>query len=205
MVPSKNQIGLKNFAPSSSQLAIAIPAGATSLTISWRQFLGGTGALLGTETTPDKANNIIPLGVLGSFDEPIAWKFTGMSLPSRLGKPMLQAPTKAIFENGRWQYSQSLQAKPCEQSKYYVSLLSYDFKYLLEDINVTFNMDQTLNQANCNFSLSTQEAAEVPPPAATAGCSSTTDRALNIQGLVLLILFARKAWQRMRQKRLYQK
>ena len=64
MVPSKNQIGLKNYAPSSSQLAIAIPAGVKSLTVSWRQYLGGTGALLGTETTPDKTSNIIPLSII---------------------------------------------------------------------------------------------------------------------------------------------
>jgi hypothetical protein len=153
MVPSKNQIGLNNYAPSSSQLFIAIPAGARSVTVSWRQYLGGTGALLGTETTPDKISNTLPLGVMGSFDEPINWHFNNkLAHPHRNDGPIQVDPPKAIFDNGRWHYSQALDLDNCEQRNLYLSLLSNDYKYILRDIRVDFQLPDKNTQSHCHFS-----------------------------------------------------
>lgn len=187
MVQSKNMIGLKNYAPSSSQLAIAIPAGAKSLTVSWRQYLGGTGALLGTEMTPDKASNIIPLSVIGSFDEPIKWQFSkATAKPTRSDGLISAQPQQAVFKNGRWQFFQNIELNPCEQRNLYLSVLSNDFKFILEDINVSFDIDKSFAKSDCNFTM--HQPGVIPAEKINLGCSSSGPESLAM--LVILALYS---------------
>jgi hypothetical protein len=187
IVPSKNQIGLKNYAPSSSQLALAIPAGAKSLSVSWRQYLGGTGALLGVETTPDKTSNIIPLSIISSFDEPIKWQFAqATATPTRSDGPIKAPPTQAIFDNGRWQFNQRIELNRCEQRNLYLSFLSNDFKFILEDINISFEMDSSSTQSDCNFVLHQPGAILHHEPA--MNCSSHQSSDFTI--LIILALYS---------------
>jgi hypothetical protein len=170
-VPSKNQIGLKNYAPATSQLEIGIPASAKSLTISWRQFLGGNGALLGREATPNTTKNIEPLGVITSTEVPITWKFNhARAIPTRLDQEITDAITKASYRNGYWQASIPLNFSTCEQKTMYVSLLSNDFKYVLENIQISFDTDTTKNLSTCDFPGSRRITKNSEP----IGCSTKT-------------------------------
>jgi hypothetical protein len=188
-VASKNQIGLKNYAPSSSQLEIGIPAGATSLTLSWQQFLGGTGALLGSESTPD-ATNLAPLGVLSSLDVPITWNFQDANAKAyRDGVAIQSNVSLAHYDNGKWQYSMKLNFDRCEQRTIYFSLLSSDLKYVLKNINVSFDIDTNTKRSDCNFTGSlrgyptTKEAAH--------GCTSNSPP-LELALCLALLMFFRK-------------
>ena len=196
-IPSKNQIGLKNYAPSSSQLEIAIPAGAKKMTLSWKQFLGGTGALLGTESTPDSTANIIPLGVISSLDQPIVWKFKkAHSLPYRNDESISEESAKAVFDKGYWTASMSLDFERCEQKIIYLSLVSYDFKYILDNLQVSFEMDGTVDRSNCDFSL---EASEPEEELEELGCSTTNPGLL---GILSLFIFIIRVWRKARFERL---
>ncbi len=167
-VPSKNQIGLTNFAPATSQLEIGIPAGARGLTLSWRQFLGGTGALLGTESTPLSTQNSFPLKVIASFDIPIVWKFEGRrAIATRLGQDVSENTVDAVYQNGYWQFYMPLELGHCEQKTLYVSLLSQDHKYVMENLSVNFNIDRSVDHSNCNFSGSQRLTVKNGP-----GCHS---------------------------------
>lgn len=167
-VPSKNQIGLENYAPMTSQLEVAIPAGATSLTISWRQYLGTAGALLGTEVSPMTTQNSLPLSALATFDTPITWRFKKTSaLPTKDGQKIVETPINAVFKDGYWQLSIPLDLKRCEQKTMYISLLSNDFKYALENLNVSFETDHQ-DRSDCRFyALSRTKGENLP-----VGCST---------------------------------
>jgi hypothetical protein len=156
-IPSKNQIELKNYAPSSSQLEIGIPAGAKGLTLSWRQFLAGTGVLLGTEATPNSARNIQPLKVIKSLDIPISWQFkNARAIPKRGNELIKERPQDSYYRNGYWQTYMPLDFDQCAQKTMYISLLSSDFKYVLENLNVDFDMDNSKDTSECNFSGTTR-------------------------------------------------
>jgi len=190
LVPSKNQIGLKNYAPSSSQLAIAIPAGAKRLTLSWRQYLGGSGALLGTETTPDKTSNIIPLSIVTSFDEPIKWQFKkALATPMRSDGVINTEPQQAAFINGRWQFSQNIDLNRCEQRNLYLSLLSNDFKFILEDITVNFDIDNS-TQGDCNFMM--HQPGAIPAEDPVASCSSGPSTSFSTIVLLAMCFLGRR-------------
>lgn len=181
-VPSKNQIGLKNYAPSSSQLGIAVPAGASSYTLSWKQFLGGTGALLGTESTPDSTANIIPLGVVVSEDTPIVWKFEkAHSIPYR-GSEVIKDIEQAKYSNRNWYFNKALNLNRCEQKMLYVSLLSNDFKYVLENIKVDFQMKNNDDLSDCDFSISAPDFSNPD-----SGCQSA-NTSLSFLLLMLALL-----------------
>lgn len=183
-VPSRKQIGLKNYAPSTSQLETGIPAGAKSMTLSWRQFLGGTGALLGTETTPYTTKNVEPLKVLTSIDTPIAWKFQGArSIPTRFDQPIEDKPINAAFHNGYWQVSIPLDFGRCDQKTLYISLLSTDFKYVLQNLNVQFDLDHSQDRSDCVFFGNRRSNSET---IALQGCSTTDN---NLSTLIIVIVF----------------
>lgn len=188
-IPSKNQIGLKNYAPSSSQLEIAIPAGAKKMTLSWKQFLGGTGALLGTESTPHSMSNIIPLNFLSSFDTPIIWKFQkAFSIPYRNNEKMSEDVIAADYQDGQWEVSMPLNFERCEQKILYVSLLSQDFKYILKDLSVSFEMDDTDDRSDCTFSFTT----DPEPDTNKLSCTSTDGGLLSFLGLLLALIRSRR-------------
>ncbi|USN50466.1 MAG: M36 family metallopeptidase [Myxococcales bacterium] len=189
-IPSKNQIGLKNFAPSSSQLEIAIPAGAKKLTLQWKQFLGGTGALLGTESTPSSTANIIPISMIASFDTPITWQFKkAYSLPYRYGEIISDDQYEATYENGVWQITLPLDFKRCEQKLLYVSLLSHDFKYILTNLGVEFQTDNQTSRSDCQFEL-TKDMPRIP---SAMNCET-------IQPDFFYFLFCLITWMRLRRK-----
>lgn len=195
LIPSKKQIGLKNYAPSSSQLAIDIPAGARSLKVSWRQYLGGTGALLGTETTPDKMTNMIPLSVISSLDEPIKWSFPkAYATPKRSDGEIKSAPEAAIFNNGRWEYNFIIDLRNCEQRKLYLSLLSNDYKFILENISVDFEFSQN-PPTTCTFTMHDPNSISMEELAAS-GCASYNNTGLSSVCMLIIILFAHKALRR---------
>lgn len=185
-VPSKIQIGLKNYAPASSQLEIAIPAGAQSLTLSWRQYLGSNGALMGAPATPESTKNMVPLFAMASFDTPIEWKFkNATATATRAGQEITTEPFKAFFENGLWHLKMDL-LPTCEPRTVFVSLLSTDFKYVLENINVNFQVDPALDLGGCKvnghyFYIKDANAALKE----SNGCSSTSSTPI----IALLILF----------------
>lgn len=150
-VASKNQLGLKNYAPMTSQLEIAIPAGATSVNLSWRQYLGSAGALLGTEVSPFTTQHAEPLSALYSFDEPIVWKFLKTTAVATMDNEKLeQKPLRATYKDGYWHLNIPVELARCEQSMMYVSIMSNDFKYALENINVSFEQSNK-NQGRCHF------------------------------------------------------
>lgn len=153
-VPSKKNIGLLNYAPSNSQLEIGIPAGARSVTLKFRQFLGGTGALLGNEIGSKDRDTTKPLGVLKSFDLPINWQFNKTSIPlknsTEIDFDITDPMNLAQFRQDHWEFTVPLNNDRCEQPTLYISLLSQDFQYILKDINVSFTMgDEDLS--DCNF------------------------------------------------------
>jgi hypothetical protein len=151
-VPSKNQLGLKNYAPMNSQLEIAIPAGAKSMTISWRQYLGASGAMLGTEVTPDGTKNALPLSALLSFDQPIVWQFRDTSaVPTKNDADLSDTPINSYYKDDYWHLDLPLSFERCEQRMAYVSILSNDYKYVLENINVKFDTDNA-DRSDCQFS-----------------------------------------------------
>jgi hypothetical protein len=151
-VPSKNQIGLRNYAPSTAQLEIGIPAGARSMTLTWRQFLGATGALLGTETTPQTAKNMVPLSVQGNYTTPIVWQFRDLAANATDGENAITAPVEnASFDDGKWQYTKTFNFDRCEQKTLYLSLLSNDFKYVLQNLSVKFDIDTSDDRSDCDF------------------------------------------------------
>jgi hypothetical protein len=192
-VPSKNQIGLKNYAPSTLQLEVGVPAGAKNMTVSWRQYLGGTGALLGTETTPDSTKNIEPLGILSNTDSPIKWKFenafaiaNGDSLISDAGLG------KAVYKNGLWQYSMPLNFDHCDQRTIYLSILSYDFKYVLENIMVSFEPDISNNTSHCQL-RGNQRGEQTIDKELLEGCSTTqTDQTMFLALIFFFLAVMRK-------------
>lgn len=190
-IPSKNQIGLKNYAPSSSQLAIAIPAGAKKLTLSWKQFLGGTGALLGTESTPSSTANIIPLSIMKSFDEPIVWKFKKESTAYR-GEEIIEDTIKASYDNDQWTASLNLDAKPCEQRLVFVSMLSHDFKYIVSNLKVEFEMDDSLNNSKCNYTMVSGGEEDEEDYDEESGCSTTTPSFGILMAMLMLWLLKRR-------------
>ncbi len=188
-VASKTQIGLKNYAPASSQLKIAIPAGTRAIDLSWRQFLGGTGALLGTETTPANTSNIIPLGVIMSFDEPIEWRFkNATAMPYKNGQELGEQPGSAEYRNGFWHTSKKIELGRCEQRVLYVSLLSKDFKYVLENINVAFDIDKNQDRSNCDFNVVSDDAQADKQ----SSCSSTKSSSWWILGAFVVYFWLRK-------------
>lgn len=166
-VASKNQIGLKNYAPMTSQLEIAIPAGAQEVIISWHQYLGSPGAMLGTKVSPNTTQNAIPLGALYSFDTPLIWKFEhSMSVPTKDGE-FDNNLLEATYQQDYWQLSIPVDLKRCDQKTMYVSLLSRDFKYALENISVSFKMDD-VDRSDCKFTGTGRKPIEKVPP----GCST---------------------------------
>ncbi len=187
-IPSKNQIGLKNYAPSSSQLEIAIPAGARKLTLSWKQFLGGTGALLGTESTPSSTANIIPLSIIKSFDEPIVWKFKKATSIAYSGDQKIEEIKDAKYENDQWVVSLDLDAKPCEQRMLYVSMLSHDFKYIINNLNVDFEIDKSLERSDCDYAMVSADDDEDDEE---SGCTTSPSSSFFL-ALFLLWAFKRK-------------
>lgn len=151
-VPSKNQIGLKNYAPSTAQLEIGIPAGAKSLTLTWRQYLGATGALLGTETTPETTRNMQPLSVVSNYATPIEWRFQKAHSIATDGTKEITTPVdKARYEKGAWHFTMPIDSERCEQKTLYLSLLSNDFKYVLQNLSVHFEMDQSDDRSDCDY------------------------------------------------------
>lgn len=183
-VPSRLQIGLKNYAPASSELKVAIPKGTNSITLSWRQYLGAHGALWGQEARPDKTQNISPLEALYSINEPIKWQFKKATAIATLdGEIMSQSPRKAIFDNGKWYLTIDLShSNQCNQKTMYISLLSNDFKYMLEDINVSFDKNLSHNSLECQFFDQAQATIDIKKP---TGCQGSSPQ---LPGLALLIL-----------------
>lgn len=188
-IPSKLQIGLLNYAPASSQLEIAIPAGARSALLSWRQYLGSNGALMGALATPENMKNMLPLEGLFSFGKPIDWKFRKkMAIPMLEGEQMSEVPHKAYFENGSWYLKIDLQPS-CESKNIFLSFLSSDFKYVLENITVNFDVDPTLDHGRCQLNGNLSYAgtkAELDEKGAS--CTTTSPHALLYYTVVLLVL-----------------
>lgn len=155
-VPSRNNIGIKNFAPANSELEIGIPAGTKSFTISFRQFMGGTGAMVGDEVLPNLNDKLEPLAAIVQFDNPIAWHFE-----NRLAVPKSQNDERIEFsvddsrhhfhfENGTWNITIPVDAERCEQKTAYMSVLSQDYQYILKHISVSFDKTDE-NLAGCDF------------------------------------------------------
>jgi len=194
-VASKTQIGLKNYAPAVSQLEIGIPAGANGMTLSWRQYLGGTGALLGAESTPDSTKNSRPLKLLVSADFPIAWKFQNAhALAFRNDLPLEQEPMEAYYENGYWHAYLPLNFDRCEQRTVYISLLSVDYKYVLENINVTFDTDIDKNDILENCTLTGNQRSD-PKMAVLNNCQSADPSSMFgilAVAMIIIIRFRRR-------------
>lgn len=146
-VPSKISIGIKNFAPSNSQLKINIPKNTKKIIISWKQSMGNLGPLLGKEATPVSLPQMKPLGIAVRFDLPIEWQFKS-SLAVGLSEEIAQAQ----FEQNRWYYEVELHPNKCLPKEVYISLLGYDFQYQLEDIKADFVLDIDKNQPYCKTS-----------------------------------------------------
>lgn len=151
-VPSKNQIKLQNYAPSTSQIEIGVPAGAKSITLTWRQFLGANGALLGTESTPETTPNMVPLSLIAHKTTPIVWQFKNARAVATDGEKEINATVEnATFSNGLWQYTMALDLDRCEQQTWYLSLLSNDFKYVLQNLSVKFDVDTNVDRSDCDY------------------------------------------------------
>lgn len=188
LIPSKNQIGLKNYAPAPVQLEIGVPAGARSLTLSWRQFLPGNGAMLGQEATPTTARNMQPLSLVYNTDLPITWKFIATSAkPTSEDKEIEQSPISSIFHQGYWQATIPLDFDSCEQKTMYVSLLSNDFKYVLENIHVMFDIDKSKDISRCDFFGSQRVATN--HEGLSCASSSMKDNFLILFSLSLIVLY----------------
>lgn len=189
LIPSKNQIGLKNYAPAPMQLEIGIPAGARAISLSWRQYLPGNGAMLGREATPTTARNMEPLSLVYSTDIPIVWKFVGTSAkPTSEDKDIEQSPTSAKFSQGYWHATIPLDFDSCEQKTIYVSLLSNDFKYVLENIHVTFDIDASKDISRCDFSGSQRMATR----SEGLSCTSSSAKTFFLTFFIIPIVFLQK-------------
>lgn len=189
-VPSKNQIGLKNYAPATLQLEIGVPAGATAVKIKWRQFIGGIGALLGTEVRPDATKNIIPLSVLANLDYSIDWKFsTSLSIPTINDKEITTEPINAEYTNGFWQVRipVSFEGK-CDQKTMYASILSNDHKYVVDSVSVDFDMD-SVDRSECDFPGSIRKGQK---PSLPEGCTNASVSNALIVAFIFMLMKLRR-------------
>lgn len=188
-IPSKEQIGLKNFAPSSTQLEIGIPAGAKKMSIKWKQYLGGHGALFGSEVTPATNHKAKPIASIISYTSPIKWSFKkASSIPIKNGEPMEQDLNLAYYKNGNWQIDYSLELNECSQETVYISLLGQDAKYMLKDITVSFITDNNLDLSHCNFTGSLRSQMEIKM---AQGCSNSSNSLAMLLLAYLLLMLVR--------------
>jgi hypothetical protein len=179
-VPSKLQIGLKNYAPAGLQFEVALPRKTRSVTLSFRQYMAANGALLGNETTPN--HNTLPILGMVSFGQPIVWKFrNAVANATKNGESINEAPSEASYENGYWKLKIDLK-DACQTEKMYISLLSRDFKYVLEDVQVSFDIDRNSDESSCQFS--DKSSLDI----SAYGCSTKGGRPTSFH-LLLMALF----------------
>lgn len=184
-LPSRNAINLKNYAVAPLQLEIGIPAGARSMTLTWKQYLGGNGVLIGNEITPQTAGNTIPLSVMTSIGTPIEWKIKNYSMPFVGDQDISNNLGHAYFSNGVWNYSMPLDFERCEQKTMYVSLLSNDLKYITENIRVSFTTDKNQDLSDCNFTGNMRSLDKIE---AEEGCTSVHTSGTLLPLMIMLAL-----------------
>lgn len=147
-IASKNQIGLKNYAPSPLQLAINIPLGAQKIELSFKQYLAGNASLMSQEITDEFAANLQPLAIISNVNEPIKWQFKdGQAIPINLdNKPTI---TDTFYKDKYWRAIIPLNPKECHFRPLYLSILGKDLKYMLENIHVSFVIDEGQKNRSC--------------------------------------------------------
>ncbi len=180
-IPSKNNIGLKNYAPASLQLKIEIPAGAVGVDISFKQFFAASGALMGEETTANNASGIKPIAALYSFDEPHKWSFKGASANSVNNEK--EEEIISYYENGLWHLYKQINLEKCEQKNAYISFLGRDNQYTLKDINISFIIDKNINSQSCKYFYKKNEKTKNE-----SGCSSTGNNNLFFMLFIFLMI-----------------
>lgn len=190
-VPSKINIGLKNYAPSGMQAEIAIPAGAKKILISWHQYFGDTTAINDSEeATPTK--NVEPLGVIMSLDKPINWRFLDASSLADVA----EEEHRAFYGDGAWHIEKEIQLNDCEQAQLYISFLSHDFQYILSNIKVGFGMDFEKDQQNCDYRMRNHNNISFEKEAEQAGCSNKQNADFFFLSLVFAILTQRNKYKK---------
>lgn len=170
-IPSKEIIGLKNFAPAGIQLEIGLPASVKKVIISWKQYFGGSGAIINPDSEVNSKSNTKPIIAVFNVDEPIEWSFN-----DAYAKPLLNEEAKKLNEygneaqyiNGRWQLTKELFFDRCDQRTLYLSLASEDLKYILENINVQFIVNEKQDTSDCLFTGSLRNKTNKK----AASCSS---------------------------------
>lgn len=187
-VPSKNNIGLKNYAPASIQLKIEVPAGTDFIDIAFEQKFATSGPSMGQNITIDNAKDLKPIAALFQHNEPINWDFK-----YALAKPLLQEndeqllkkPSLAYYKDNSWHITEKVNSEACEQKIIYVSLLGQDHTYTLKNIRVSFIEKENFNNKKCKYFYfkNTKES----------GCSSIkTNNFLLIFLIFLSMIYLRK-------------
>ena len=183
-IPSKNNIGLKNYAPANIQLKIDVPAGTDVIDISFEQEMAVSGPSMGKKITDRDSNDLKPIAALFKLNEPIQWDFK-----SALAKPIVDENSKedikkisyAFYKDNRWHITQKIDSEYCEQQSIYLSLLGQDYTYALKDIKVSFIKKNNFNSKKCKYFYFNKLKE--------SGCSSTNANSFLLLSVMLLACY----------------
>ena len=186
-IPSKNNIGLKNYAPAGLQLKIEVPAGTEFIDISFEQKFAISGPSMGKDITINNSNNLKPIRASFNINEPIKWDFKSAFAKTINDKQeqTLNNSIDAYYQNNAWHITKKIDAEPCEQKIIYVSLLGQDYSYMLKNINVSFIKHKNFNHKKCNYFYIKDDKK--------SGCSTlNNNNFLLIFTILLLMIYSKK-------------
>lgn len=192
-ISSPINFGVDNYIPSPIQFKLELPAGATGFELKWEQYFDSSDALISTGSSIPNSNEIEPLRLLVN-DKPIEWVYENRaSIPKSEGHALPfdtnAKETQATQDTFGWKFKHSV-SPSCEPQTLYVSAVSLDHQYFLENIepevlNVSGGSCTTKDGREVSLASTGNKAA----PSQGVSCNCSTSSATDF-GLLLLLLFA---------------
>jgi hypothetical protein len=72
-------------------------------------------------------------------------------VPDNINTPLKMVET--TYENGYWQAFIPIESQYCHFDPMYISILGRDLKYVLENIHVSFDIDENQKNLSCEVNL----------------------------------------------------
>lgn len=134
------QYGIGNFVGAPLQIELEVPNNTATVQLSWQQHHDQTDVLLANALTAPTAEESLPIAILAS-DQPIRWHYSGgTATPLVAGKPLdvdFEAASAKPAGN-RQAFEMPLDGKICGLKTVYLTPISRDFNYIMEDFEVQF-------------------------------------------------------------------